>query len=282
MNSIYGVLKMKLALLLGVLVVIVGCGSSENNTFLENGVTAHRGNSGDFPENTMPAFKSAIEIGADWIELDVLLTKDNKLVVIHDTNTARVANQNLQVSEVTYKELITLDVAHDFRTRNKLSLKQCSFENVPLLEAVISLVMQQNKTRVSIQPKADCVKEVMALIEKMNAHNWVGFNDGNLNKMTEVKQASKLIPVFWDRPSNANIDKDLEIAITQGFETMVINEQGISKEKVDKIHNGGLKVGVWTVNDIERIKTIQDMGVDRFYTDNPKKLLQLQNKIEVN
>ena len=48
--------------------------------FLANGVTAHRGNSGEFPENTLPAFKSGIEAGADWIELDIFRTKDGKLV----------------------------------------------------------------------------------------------------------------------------------------------------------------------------------------------------------
>ena len=54
------------------------------DSFLKNSVTAHRGNSGEHPENTIPAFKSGIEIGADWIELDIFRTKDGRLVVIHD------------------------------------------------------------------------------------------------------------------------------------------------------------------------------------------------------
>jgi hypothetical protein len=79
-------------------------------TFLHNGVTAHRGNSGEFPENTIPAFASGIELGADWIELDIFRTKDGKLVVTHDRTTGRVGDRNLDVTESNYDELLRIDV----------------------------------------------------------------------------------------------------------------------------------------------------------------------------
>ncbi len=96
-----------------------------SNSFLVNGVTAHRGNSGDFPENTLPAFKSGIEVGADWIELDILRTKDGKLVVIHDKSTERVGDKNLSVPDSTYKELLAVDVATDFRRRSGKTVEEC-------------------------------------------------------------------------------------------------------------------------------------------------------------
>ncbi len=73
--------------------------------FLRNGVTAHRGNSGEFVENTLPAFQSGIELGADWVELDIFRTKDGQLVVLHDRTTGRVGDKNLVVAESTYEEL---------------------------------------------------------------------------------------------------------------------------------------------------------------------------------
>lgn len=73
--------------------------------FLRNGATAHRGNSSEAPENTLPAFRSAIAPGVDWIELDVRRSKDGKLVVSHDQDTGRVGNRNLVVAESTYLEL---------------------------------------------------------------------------------------------------------------------------------------------------------------------------------
>ena len=83
--------------------------------FLHNGVTAHRGNSGEHPENTIAALMSGIEVGADWIELDIFRTKDGKLVVIHDRTTERVGDKNLLVADCTYEPLLTVDVATEFR-----------------------------------------------------------------------------------------------------------------------------------------------------------------------
>lgn len=90
-----------------VLSLCSGCGSSllaQDNpasgsrpamAFLSNGVTSHRGNSGEFVENSMPAFVSGIELEVDWLELDVFRSKDGKLVVVHDKTTARVGDKEL-------------------------------------------------------------------------------------------------------------------------------------------------------------------------------------------
>lgn len=261
--------------LMVIISVFMGCKSSGDRNFVRNGATAHRGNSADYPENTIPAFKSALSLGVDWIELDIHKTKDGQIVVIHDATTSRVGNRNLQVSEVTFEELKSVDVAHEFRIRKKLTLKEYSSLSVPLLSDIIRLIMQQNETRLSIQPKANCVKETIAMIKKLNAEPWVGFNDGSLHKMKEVKKEAKLIPVFWDRPADTNIDEDLKIAQKEGFESIVINHFGITKAKVDKIHEAGLEIGAWTVNDPARTKTLLSMGVDRIYTDHPRRLMQL-------
>ncbi len=91
--------------------------AGRGDSFLKNGVTAHRGNSDDFPENTIQAFQSGIDVGSDWIELDILRTKDGQLVVIHDQTTNRVGDQDRVVADSTYEELAKVDVAADFRRR---------------------------------------------------------------------------------------------------------------------------------------------------------------------
>jgi len=240
-----------------------------------NGVTAHRGNSAEFPENTIPAFKSALALGVDWIELDVRTTADGQVVVIHDVDTKRVGDRSLQVSQVTYQELKSVDVAHDFRVRKKLTSDECPPATVPLLSDVIRLVVQQDRVRVSIQPKTDCVQEAVAIVEELKAEKWVGFNDASLRKMKEVKQHARSIPVFWDRPGNSDIDNDLRVAREEGFESLVLHHEGVTKEKVDRIHQAGFEAGAWTVNDVETMKVLLAMGVDRIYTDNPRCCLQL-------
>lgn len=251
----------------------------EQASFLTNGVTAHRGNSGQFPENTIPAFQSGIDVGADWIELDILRTKDGKLVVIHDLTTKRVGDRNLIVSESSYEELSKVDVATDFRRRNGKSITECPSEKIPLLKDVLRLVMRQSRTRVSIQPKMNCVAGAVALIKSMKAERWVGFNDGNLKYMAEVKKLNPNLPVFWDRGQDTNIDEDIRIAKKHGFEALILHHAGVTQEKVKNIQAAGIEVGAWTVNDRATMNRLLDLGVERLYTDHPRLLLQLKKKV---
>ncbi|MFT6617455.1 MAG: glycerophosphodiester phosphodiesterase [Verrucomicrobiia bacterium] len=247
----------------------------ETKGFLNNGVTAHRGNSGEFPECTMPAFRSGIAVGADWIELDILRTRDGKLVVIHDRQTGRVGDRDYDVMQASYAELLQVDVATDFRKRTGKTLSDCPQERMPLLSEVLELVMQQEKTRVSIQPKMDCVADAINLIREMGANRWVGFNDGNLKYMSEVKKLAPEIPVFWDR-GNSDLAEDLVIARQRGFEALVLNSGVLTAEKIERIHRAGFEAGVWIVNTDSELRRFLEMSVDRIYTDRPARLLELK------
>lgn len=252
------------------------CRAEEPASFLHNGVTAHRGNSGECPENTLPAFQSAIDAGADWIETDVYFTKDRQLVISHDRDTVHTGDKTLSITNSTYAELLAVDVAAGFRTRNALTLAQCPPARIPLFADALKLVMQQRRTRLSIQPKDECVLAAFEVIRKLKAERWVGFNDGSLAKMRQVKALDINVPVFWDRDTNADIGKDVSIARQEGFEALVVNSRGLTKEKVEKIHAAGLAAGVWTVNDEASMMAFLQMGVDRFYTDYPSRLLRLK------
>ena len=245
--------------------------------FLDNGVTAHRGNSCAFPENTMRAFESAIGVGADWAELDVHRTKDDQLVVIHDADTRRVGDTALAVADATYEDLRQVDVAHQFRSAKRLSLEECPSASAPLLSDVLRLFKSQTKTRVSIQPKAWCVDEVVRMIREMDAVAWVGFNDGDLAKMRRVKELDPAIPVFWDRGPGADVAHDVEAAKEAGFESMVLHHSLVTRENISRIHQAGLEAGAWTVNDAEEMEALLDMGLDRIYTDCPERLLQIRD-----
>lgn len=250
--------------------------SGGTSEFPNNGVTAHRGDSGERPENTMPAFASGLASGADWIELDVFRTKDGKIVVIHDATTGRVGDRDLAVKGSTYDELKSVDVATDFRRRRGLTVEQLPPLAPPLLEDVLRLAMEQRRARVSIQPKMDCVADAVAVVDSLKARAWVGFNDGNLDYMSAVKRLAPGVPVFWDRPANSDIDEDIRIARERGFESLVINHEGVTPEKVAKIHAAGLSAGAWTVQAPDLMRKLLDMGVDRIYTDRPRALLDIK------
>ena len=247
-------------------------------SFLSNGVTAHRGNSGEFPENTIPAFQSGIDVGADWVELDILRSKDGQLVVIHDTTTKRVGDQKFVVAESTFAQLASVDVATDFRRRTGKTVEGCQPQRIPLLKEVLLLVMKQDRTRVSIQPRMDCVADAVALIKELKAERWVGFNDGSLSYMAEVKRLNRDIPVFWDRGANTDIDEDIRIASQYGFEALVLHHSGVTPEKVRKIKAAGIEAGAWTVNIEATMTNLLDAGVERLYTDHPRVCLTLKAK----
>ncbi|MFW5995690.1 MAG: glycerophosphodiester phosphodiesterase [Halanaerobiaceae bacterium] len=96
-------------------------------------VQAHRGASGYYPENTLLAFKKAVQAGVDIIELDVHLTKDNKVVVIHDTSVERTTDGSGKVSEMTLDALKKLDAGSWFDSK-------FSGERIPLLREVFALL----------------------------------------------------------------------------------------------------------------------------------------------
>ena len=249
--------------------------TSTEPAWLRNGVTAHRGNSVEHPENTIAAFQSGIDAGADWLELDIFRTRDGKLVVIHDRSTKRTGDRDLDVTQSTFAELLAVDVATEFRQRNGKSIEDCPPARIPLLVDVLRLVMKQQRTRVSIQPKMDCVADAVDLLRMLKAGRWGGFNDGNLQFMADVKRLAPEIPVFWDRGPDTDIDDDIRVARQHGFESLVLHFRGVTPEKVQKIREGGLECGAWTVNDRATMARLLDTGVQRLYTDDPRTLLGL-------
>lgn len=137
------------------------------------------------------------------------------------------------------------------------------------------MVMRQDRTRVSIQPKMDCVADAVGLVRQLGAERWVGFNDSNLTYMSEVKRLAPEIPVFWDRSNDTNVDDDIRVARQHGFESLVLHHSGVTADKVQKIRAAGMEVGAWTVNDVADLARLLALGVQRIYTDYPRTLLAL-------
>lgn len=108
-------------------------------------VTAHRGASARYPENTMAAFEGAKELGADWIELDVQQSRDGQIFVMHDTNFIRTAGVDRNTWEMNYDEIRTLDVGSFFSSR-------FAGERVPLLSEVIAFA-KENGIKLNIEMK---------------------------------------------------------------------------------------------------------------------------------
>ena len=104
---------------------------------------AHRGASGNFPENTMRAFNAALALGVSWIETDLNLSSDEKLVIFHDTNLGRTISGSVALSSLTLEEIQSLDAGSwkgkEFSNEKVLSFQQLSTTNI------IMIMNQQQK-----------------------------------------------------------------------------------------------------------------------------------------
>jgi len=249
--------------------------SSPDKPLSWNGVTAHRGFSGTHVENTLAAFEAGLAAGVDWLECDIFLTADQQIVVTHDLSTLRLTGVDATITDLSYQQILQLDTAVDFRSQHNLDEEQLPPHRMPLLEDVLELLMGQSTSRLSIQPKDDSTAAAIALIHAMGAEAWVGFNDGDLDKMKLVKHMAPTIPVFWDRPSLDDVSGDISISLEFGFESLVYNEKSITRQAINEVHDAGLEFGVWTVNDLDSMQRFVNMGVDRIYTNFPDQALRL-------
>jgi glycerophosphoryl diester phosphodiesterase len=260
-------------------IAVAVSGGNGRTPVAENGITAHRGDSCSFPENSLRAFSAGNSSGADWIETDVRTTSDGKLVLMHNATTEAYCSIKKTVAECTYEELRNLDLAEKFRIEHKLTLEQCPRQEIILLEDALNLILKERKARISLQPKSDCVDQIMEIVRRKGALKWVGFNDMNLKKMARVKELEPSVTVFWDR-GKSDIDEDIKIAKRHGFEYIVLYREAVTSDKVKKLHDAGFKVGVWTENNPNAMEKFLDMGIDRIYTDAPcilKKLIFQRN-----
>lgn len=149
-------------------------------------VWAHRGASGYAPENTLDAFRKAVEMGADGIELDVQMTKDGELVVIHDETIDRVSNGKGWVKDYTYEELKKFNF-------NKTHLEYTK-EEIPTLEQVYLLIKPTNLT-INVEIKTGIVfypgieGRVLELTERLGMKERVIYSSFNHYTIRKIKES---------------------------------------------------------------------------------------------
>lgn len=223
-------------------------------------ITAHRGASLKYPENTMSAFKGAYELGADWIELDVQQTKDRKIVVSHDTNLKRVTGINKNIVEMTYDEIKELDAGSFFNEKYK-------DERIPLLEDVLKYVIDKPiRLNIELKPTGEEVefeKDVIDLINKYNYKDRCVLTSQVHDVLKNIKEYDSSIKTVYVMSLALGDITKIEYADAFSVEASSINEK-----LVNKVHNSGKEIYGWTVNKETSIQHMIDMNVDNIITDN--------------
>lgn len=236
-------------------------------------IYAHRGVCAHLPENTLPAFLRAVELGVAGIELDVHLSADGVPVVIHDSTVDRTTNGTGCINGFTAAELGLLDAGAG----------QC----VPTLEQVLRLAAGQLRVNIELKD-ASAVDAVVELAARIPGLDWfVSSADWDaLAAVLRKAPGAKIYPLCVGRPekflalltpsednshfAGRALDDAIEFALAHGAEGVSVWEAGLDGEDIDSIHGAGLQAWVWTVNDELRARELQALGVDAICTDDPE------------
>ena len=234
-------------------------------------IVAHRGASHDAPENTLPAFELAWKQGADVIEGDFLLTKDNHIVCIHDGSTKRLADLNLAVRESTLKELRELDVG---------SWKHEKFKGtkIPTIAEVFATIPKGKKIFVEVK----CGPEIMPYLVEEVGKSKLKTEQIVLIcfKQEVVKAFKKALPknkAYW----LSSFKKNKEGVWEPSLETVLATLKETGADGLDshrdipgtaarKIMKAGYEWHAWTVNDVATAKKLKTLGIHSITTDRPE------------
>ena len=243
--------------------------------FRYNGATGHRGNPEAAPENTLESFENAIEIGCDFIETDVHLTRDGRLMLCHDSNAIRTCGVDMPFAESDSTELRKLDASFAFKQAGG------SFHatRIPFLEEALELVRRHPDVRISLQPKCPWVKEICDVVKREGMCSQIAFNDGNLDYMKTAKREIPEAVIFYDTNLVPQLEEAIEISAGLGFFGIVSQFNALTEGYVKAIRAAGLEPGAWNVNDPEGISKYLAMGAFRLYSDMPAEVLRQKGKI---
>jgi glycerophosphoryl diester phosphodiesterase len=237
---------------------------------------AHRGFSGGAPENTLAAFKRAMEVGSDMIELDVHLSKDGQVVVIHDDTLKRTTSGIGKVADFSLRELKQLDAGKWFGSR-------FFGEKIPTLKEVLDLT--RGKIPVHIEMKegdlgrytiTDLADRSLVEVEKAGLLDQVLFGSFSLSAVDRIRERNPRLPVAliynkpWNVPQDATGGRPIPVLSSSG---KVLNQANASKARQQ-----GMKVVVWTLDQEEHMEQFLDVGVDGIITNHPDRLIKILQK----
>ncbi len=243
----------------------------------ETQVTAHRGASAEYPENTLPAFEAAADYGADWIELDVQQTSDGVLIVMHDTNLYRTAGLDKNVWDVTYEEIRELDVG---------SHKGAEFADVRICTLAEVLETLKGKANLNIELKPTgheehFVEQVIDLINEYDMADECMVASMSYRVLTDAKAYDSNIRTIYVMKSAYGYFADLE-----NVDVFSVKHSYITEHIVQSVHLQGKQILAWTVNSKKTMERMINMGVDNLITDKPltarQKVFEMANSTVIN
>lgn len=246
------------------------------NTLPQPIIFAHRGASAHAPENTLAAFKLAIEQGADGIELDVKLSVDGKVVVIHDPTVDRTTGAKGRVKDLALADLQSLDAGNFFSAKFQN-------EKIPALEEVFEVVGKRSFINVELTnyttPRDHLVESVCSLVKKFGLQKRILFSSFLPSNLSNARRYLPDVPVgllaldgvlgLWSRSFGFAFGK---------YNALQPNIKNVTRQQIYFAHRLKRRVHVWTVNEETDLRRLFKWGVDGVFTDDPQLAVKVRGE----
>ena len=232
---------------------------------------AHRGAAGTRPELTLPAFERALELSVDMIEIDVQLTKDRQLVVLHDLELGRTVAGSAAVRDLDLRQIQDLDAGSWFDPAYAAT-------RVPSLTDVFAFLNGRAALNTEIKsPAADWTATAEVLVAMIRDFDAIAttlvssFSMGALRAVREIDRDIRLGVLWYE----ANVHDSFAYGQELAAEAIHPHHSLVSPNIVRRAREAGLAINTWTVNDTERMRELVDLGVDGLISDFPERFSEI-------
>ena len=221
---------------------------------------AHRGESGTAPENTLAAFSLAWEMNADAAELDVQLSSDHRLMVIHDENTRRTGGKNYVVKDTPAELMRVLDVG---------SFKGETYrgEKIPFLDEAIAGIPPQRELVIELKSGADVLPELGKIVSASDRKNQLVFIGFDFDAIVAAKKMFPENRCYWLSANRKETMEKLDQVALAGLDGVDLHFSVIDQELMQKTATLKLGVIAWTVDDPNEAKRLIGLGVSAITTN---------------
>ena len=226
---------------------------------------AHRGASGIAPENTLIAFKKAIEIGVDAIELDLHGTADGEIVVIHDASLDRTTDMSGPINQMTLETIKQADAGAWFNS-------QFEGEQVPTLTEALECIT--DKAIAVLEIKDTSIAEaIVENVREMNVLEMTIIISFHTSVLQTVRALEPRIPTGWLIGSRNEYTHPIQLCqqlSSLGSSLLNVNHQLITAEFAYEIGRRGISLWSWTVDNTDRMRQMLDFGVQGITSNHPE------------
>ncbi len=254
----------KIILILLAITSITQLSAQQNLTFV-----GHRGASYLAPENTLASINLAWELGVVAVECDIMLSKDNQVIIFHDKKGKRLTGQDFVVKEIEYDAI--KDYPIELRESN---LEKYAGQTIPLLSDFLQTIPDEHTLVIEIKTGVEILPHMEKVINEYWKTGNIAFIAFDYETIIATKKIYPDIPCYYLSAFGFDIKKRFNEIVESDLDGVNLRHKIINKKLVERFNEADKGVWCWTVNDPEDAKKMMNYGVTAITTDRPKWLME--------